>query len=198
MTASSNNIEWPAGEASMLCECSYESPLFCFDQTLYRCNTCQIVDFPLPTPFLYNPPACTNCGNRFSRDDRIKAATMSPRYVLSEKLDNENADLVDCPRCGNRSLGLNSTGVQYLKGEADTLIPERGQKLHGLLMRMAGELHLSSPRLSSMFCSNFDFDGVNDDEIKNGHYEFRVLDVRTRTPKLVLQFIRRIPTSEWL
>ena len=198
LNTSSSDIDWPAGEASMLCECGYESPLFCFDQTLYRCNTCRFVDFPLPIPFLYEPPACTGCGHQFSRDDRIKAAAMSPRFVLSEKLDNDRADLVDCPRCGNRSLALNSTGVQYMKGESDTLVPEPGQKLHALLMRMDGDLYLSSPRLLSMFCSDFDFDGVDDDEIKNGHYEFQVLDVRTEPPKLMLQFIRRIPASEWL
>ncbi|MEM6473818.1 MAG: hypothetical protein AAF802_29955 [Planctomycetota bacterium] len=152
----------------------------------------------MPTPFLYEPPACTSCGNQFSRADRIKAAAMSPRYVLSESFDNDNADLVDCPQCGNRSLGLNSTGVQYMKGESDTLVPERGQKLHGSLMRMDGDLYLSSPRLSSLFCSHFEFEGVGDDEIKKGHYEFRVLDVRADTPMLTLQFIRRIPTSEWL
>ncbi|WP_230253967.1 hypothetical protein [Rhodopirellula halodulae] len=182
----------------MLCECGYESSLFCFDQTPYRCNACQFVDFPLPTPFLYEPPACTGCGNQFSRDDRIKAAAMSPRYVLSEKLDNVNADLVDCPRCGNHSLALNSTGVQYMKGESDTLVPERGQKLHALLMRMDGDLYLSSPRLSSIFCSTFEFEGVGDDEIENGHYEFRVVDVQADAPKLVLRFVRRIPNSEWL
>ncbi|MCA9173988.1 MAG: hypothetical protein KDB14_05820 [Planctomycetales bacterium] len=198
LTPSSNDIDWPAGEASMLCECGYESPLFCFNQTLYRCNACKFVDFPLPTPFLYEPPDCTRCGNRFLRNDRIKAAAMRPRYILSEKLDNDNADLVECPSCGHRTLALNSTGVQYMKGESDTLIPECGQQLHGLVMRMDGDLFLSSPRLSSRFCSNFEFEGASNGEIKNGHYEFRVLDVRVDAPMLTLQFVRRIPANEWL
>lgn len=182
----------------MLCECGYESSLFCFDQTLYGCKTCRIVDFPLPVPFLYVPPTCTRCDNRFSRQDRIKVATMRPRYLLSKKLENDKADFVDCPRCGNHSLALNSTGVEYMKGESNCVVPVRGQKLHALLMRSEGDLYLSSPRLSSQFCSAFKITGLNSSECGNGTYEFYVLSVKTDTPKLVLRYVRRIPPSEWL
>ncbi|TWU49010.1 hypothetical protein Poly51_49140 [Rubripirellula tenax] len=198
MSDTNVDTSWPAGEATLLCPCGFETSPFCFDEILYRCESCCTVDRPLPVPFLFKTPNCTSCGRTFAINERISASNMRPCYLNSTELENEHVDLTVCPQCTAKSMGLNSLGVQYMKGETNCVVPDAGQTIHTLLYRSGKDYFLSSPRLSSCFITSYSIQDTSAKKLGNGYHEFVVLDVDELKPWLHLQYIRRIPADELL
>jgi hypothetical protein len=194
------DFELPPGEATLRCPCGFESKPFCFIEHLYRCQACRTVDIPLRVPFLYVPPKCSVCSRQFERGDRIHANRMRPRWVLSEESAFRQGDVALCPTCGSNSLAVNSLGVDYEVLESDHVDPWPGDRMHARTMKSDREdigFFLWSPRLSRDISLSCEVQNRAPEEIEDGHHEFRVVSVNDSRPKLILQYVRRLPASEW-
>lgn len=196
-----HDLQLPPGEATLRCECGFESEPFCFIEHLYRCKNCKSVDRPAKVPFLYLPPKCSRCNLQFDTTDRIPASTMRPGFLHSERFSSPHEfDVTLCPRCGTKTLAVNSLGVHYQCTEIDHRIPKPGDTIHARTMktnRPDVDLYLWSPRLSSELALSIHIENRDANQIVDGHHEFRVISVNVSAPKLVVEYIRRMPAGEW-
>lgn len=191
------NLSVPAGEATLLCTCGFQTDPFCFIEELYRCRHCKTVDRPLRVPFLYVTPQCTDCNRQFQTTDRIRASNMRARYLNAKEFGHHEADNTQCPQCGEKSLAVNSLGIDYQCMETNTIVPTVGDTMHALLMASCGEFYLSSPRLAYYYSVRFQITNAAPAEIGNGHHEFRIVAVNDEWPRLHLEFVRRLSPNEW-
>jgi hypothetical protein len=187
----------PPGEATLLCTCGFQTEPFCFIEELYRCRNCKTVDRPLKTPFRYVTPNCTVCDTQFATTDRIRARSMRARYLNSKEFGAHPSDSTRCPRCGEESLAVNSLGIDYQCVETNTVAPSPGETIHARMISSVGEFYLSSPRLAFAFSHRFRIANAEAAEIGNGHHEFRIIEINDESPRLVLEYIRRLSPSEW-
>ena len=187
----------PAGEATLLCTCGFQTEPFCFSEELYRCRHCMTVDRPLRVPFRYVTPRCTLCHMQFEPAERIRAGNMRARYLNTKEFDNHEADHTRCPQCGESSLAVNSLGIAYQTMETNTVVPTVGEVMHARILASCGVLYLSSPRLAFHYSTRFRITNPDAAAIGNGHYEFRVMAVDAILPWLDLETIRRLPRNEW-
>jgi len=193
-------FELPPGEATLLCDCGFESDPFCFIEHLYRCSNCKIIDSPSKVPFVYSPPACSKCNRQFVRQDRIHAGHMKPAYLHAERHSDWSPDFTPCPICENKTLAINSLGVDYQVHENDHVTPNVGDTLHARTMKSDDAripIFLWSPRLASEFSLSLIVNNREFDTIDDGHHEFRVVEVGETAPRLTLEYLRELPPSEW-
>ena len=200
MSESTTELELPPGEATLLCSCGFESEPFCFVEHLYNCEQCKTIDRPMKIPFIYEPPTCTRCGNQFTRNDRVHASWMRPAFIFSEPTKNESPDFIGCPRCNEKSLGVNSLGVDYQVYENDHVNPNVGDTLHARTMKSDDpriSIFFWSPRLASEFSLSLIVNNREFDTILDGHHEFRVVAVSQTAPRLTLEYLRPLAPGEW-
>ena len=200
MTDSTPDIDLPPGEATLLCQCGFESEPFCFVEHLYRCRRCRTIDRPSPIPFVYQPPACSRCGVQFERGDRVHVAWMQPAFFWSERNTNASADFVGCPRCDKNTLGLNSFCVHYQITENDFVVPSIGDTLHTSTMKCSGlpfGFFLWSPRLASEYALSLNVLNRQLDAIDDGHHEFKVVAISDTHPRITLEYVRQLLPEEW-
>lgn len=194
------DFELPPGEATLKCPCGFESTPFCFVEHLYRCKTCRAVDRPPKVPFLYLPPKCSACDRQFEEDDRIHAACMTPRFLNSKEIENNAGEVTLCPKCGLTTLAVNSLCVHYQCVETDHATPQPGDVIHARTMK-SGRAELGffmwSPRLASDYSLSCRIQNDDTTSMEDGHHEFRVFSVNESKPRMVLEYLRRLPEDEW-
>jgi hypothetical protein len=200
MNALPPDFELPPGEATLKCPCGFESRPFCFVEQLYRCKACRTVDRPLKVPFLYLPPKCSVCDRQFDTDDRIHASSMRASFLCSKEFGNRKGDVTLCPKCGSTSLAVNSLGVDYECMETDQVTPKPGDTIHARTMKSVTpklDFVVASPRLSLSYSVSCEIQNLDTKEIEDGHHEFRVISVNESKPRLILEYLRKLPASEW-
>ncbi len=195
MDDSNPQLELPPGEATLLCECGFQSEPFCFVEHLYRCISCHAINSPSKIPFVYQPPTCSVCGHQFERTDRVHASWMRPAYCLGKRNTNESPDYASCPKCSGRSLAVNSLCVDYQVYENDFVTPVVGSLLHARTMKSDDSriaLFFWSPRLSSDYSLSLSITNREPNAIVDGHHEFRVIAVSEFGPYLTIEYIRQL------
>lgn len=200
MDDSHSEFELPPGEATLLCECGFQSEPFCFVEHLYRCDECHAINSPSKIPFVYQPPTCSTCNHQFEPADRVHASWMRPAYLFGKRITNESPDYIACPKCNVQSLAVNSLGVQYLVYENDFVTPAVDNLLHARTMKSNHPriaMFLWSPRLSSDYSLSLLVTNREIFEIHDGHHEFRVIAVSEFNPRLTIEYVRPLPPEAW-
>ena len=63
--------------------------------------------------------------------------------------------------------------------------------------RFVRAFFIGSPRLSLDYSLSCEIRNRNAMEIEDGHHEFRVISVNESKPRLIVEYIRSLPASEW-
>ncbi len=95
---------------------------------------------------------------------------MRARYLNAKEFGHHEADNTQCPQCGEKSLAVNSLGIDYQCMETNTIVPTVGDTMHALLMASCGEFYLSSPRLAYYYSVRFQITNAATAEIGNGNH----------------------------
>jgi len=199
------DYEYPPAEATLICECGFETPPFFFSQHVYRCNRCKLVDFPRSVPFVYDTPNCSKCHTKFDRQDRIHARRMTPvsiEYKPSEwsRVSKTPPELVLCPKCMGNKLGLNHLGIHVQCAFDGAGLPEDGQLIHTRLRSSPyPEIPylIFVPRLDVEYTCSYQMLKLPAEGLNDGHHEFRVMKTSKTDPKLTLEYMRELDPDEW-
>jgi hypothetical protein len=125
---------------------------------------------------------------------------MRPAFLFAERNTNASPDFIRCPRCGEKTLGVNSLGVDYQVYETDHIAPSDGILLHARTMKSDDpriSMFLWSPRLASEYSLSLNVINREIGTIENGHHEFRVVAAGNTDPRLTLEYIRQLRSDEW-